>query len=227
MDRRKIEHEARLLQQEIWRNQHTLFPMGVPPPVGMLEPEIAAQVLGYRYELSDGLGAWGQGRDRFEIAGLLDQQRKLIAVSSKHPYSAMRFTGAHEIGHIALGHPGRVMHRDRPVFDLDTTGSRDPNERDADYFAACFLAPEKLIKSAFKARFVLLPLRPTDAVVFNLCKESAHALMRAGSASFAFAAALASSKRFNGVHFKSLVEEFGISVSAMAIRIAELELIRE
>lgn len=226
MDRLKIEHEARLLQQEIWRHRRTLFPMGVPPPQGMLEPETAAAVLDYQYVYSDGLGNWGQGRDRFEIAGMLDQQRRLIAVSNRYDYPSMRFTGAHEIGHIALGHPGRIMHRDRPVFDI-SRGSRDPDEQDADYFAACFLAPDKLVRSAFKARFLLTPLKLNDAVVFNLCKESSHALMRAGPASYAFAAAVAASRTFNGDQFKPLHEAFGISVSAMAIRIKELGLIEE
>lgn len=226
MERLKIEHEARLLQQEIWRHRESLFPLGVPPPQGMLEPEIAAAVLEYQYVYSDGLGNWGQGRDRFEIAGMLDQQRKLIAVSNKYDYPTMRFTGAHEIGHIALGHPGRVMHRDRPVFDI-SRGSRDPEEQDADYFAACFLAPEKLVREAFKARFVLMPLRLIDGVVFNLCKASSHALMRAGPGSFAFAAAVAASRTFNGDQFKPLHEAFGVSVSAMAIRIKELGLIQE
>lgn len=226
MERSKIEHEARLVQQEIWRHRESLFPLGVPPPQGMLEPETAAAVLGYQYVYSDGLGNWGQGRDLFEIAGMLDQQRKLIAVSNKYDYPAMRFTGAHEIGHVALGHPDRIMHRDRPVFDI-SRGSRDPKEQDADYFAACFLAPEKLVRSAFKARFLFTPLRPTDDVVFNLCRESQHALMRAGPGSYGFAAAVAASRTFNGGHFKPLHEVFGISVSAMAIRIQELGLIQE
>jgi hypothetical protein len=51
--------------------------------------------------------------------------------------------------------------------------------------------------------------------------------MRAGPDSMLFAATVASARRFNGRHFKSLGEEFNISVSAMAIRLRELGLIEE
>ena len=191
MDRNGIELKARELQVQIWRDRATLFPMGVPTPLGMLEPDIAVAVLGFSYQISEGLGRWGQGRDQFEIAGLLDQQRQLIAVSTKFEYPTMRFTGAHEVGHVALNHPHRVMHRDRPVFQIHTR-QRDTLEQEADYFAACFLAPEKLVVAAFKERFISGPRLPlTDTVAFHLCGESGHALMRAGPDSQQFAAAVA------------------------------------
>jgi IrrE N-terminal-like domain len=225
MDRAGIEQEARSLLAQIWRRSAELFPMGAPKPKGMLEPEIAAQALGFSYEISDGLGSWGQGQDRFEIAGLLDCQRHAIVVSNKFRYPTMRFTGAHEVGHLVLKHPGRVLHRDRPVFQIDG-GYRDPIEQEADYFAACFLAPAKLVDEAFQARFVSRPPLPlTDAVAFNLCGESSHALMRAGPASFKFASAVATAQSFNGRRFESLANLFGLSVGAMAIRLRELRLI--
>lgn len=227
MDRNRIELKARELQAQIWRDQATLFPMGVPTPLGMLEPNIAAEVLGLSYQLSEGLGSWGQGRDRFEIAGMLDRQRQLIVVSTKFDYPTMRFTGAHEVGHVALDHPHRVMHRDRPVFQMQMR-LRDALEQEADYFAACFLAPEKLVVAAFKVCFISSPPLPlTDAVAFHLCGESGHALMRAGPESQQFAAAVAGAKSFNGRHFTSLADTFGISVSAMAIRLRELKLIED
>lgn len=227
MDYGSIELKARELQAQIWREREILFPMGVPGPLGMLEPEVAAQVLDMSYHLSEGLGTWGQGRDRFEIAGMVDRQRQLIAVSTRFEYPVMRFTGAHEVGHVVLNHPHRVMHRDRPVFQIQQ-GLRDPLEQEGDYFAACFLAPARLVIEAFQARFVSGPPLPlTDAVAFHLCGESGHALMRAGPDSLKFAAAVAGAKSFNGRHFSSLAEVFRISVSAMAIRLRELRLIED
>jgi Zn-dependent peptidase ImmA (M78 family) len=227
MDRGIIELKARELQAQIWRERTKLFPMGAPTPLGMLEPENAAEVLGISYQLSEGLGTWGQGCDRFEIAGMLDRQRQIIAVSTKFEYPTMRFTGAHEVGHVALDHPHRIMHRDRPVFQIQG-GLRGTFEQEADYFAACFLAPSRLVIEAFHMRFISVPPLPlTDAVAFHLCGESCHALMRAGPESMMFAAAVAGAKSFNGRHFKSLAEIFGISVSAMAIRLRELKLIED
>jgi hypothetical protein len=227
MDRASIELKAWELQAQIWREKTRLFPMGAPTPLGMLEPEIAARVLGYSYDLYDGLSPWGQGRDHFEIAGMLDRQRRVIAVSTKFDYPTMRFTGAHEVGHVALDHRGRVMHRDRPVFRMDN-GWRDPVEQEADYFAACFLAPARLVTEAYQQRFILGPPLPlTDTVAFHLCGESAHALMGAGPGSLTFAAAVAGARSFNGRHFESLANLFCVSVSAMAIRLRELNLIED
>lgn len=227
MDRKKVESAARELQAEIWRDRVRLFPMGVPGPMGMLEPEVAACVLGYGYEMHEGLGTWGQGRDRFEIAGMVDRQRRFIGVSLRFPFAAMRFTGAHEVAHVALNHPNHVMHRDRPIFAIQGR-TRDPSEQEADYFAACFLAPARLVVDAYRARFKIGPPLPlTDAVAFNLCGESGHALMLAGPDSMKFAAAVAGAESFNGLRFKSLASVFGISVDAMAIRLRELNLIQD
>lgn len=227
MDRSRIEATARELQIAIWKDRALLYPMGVPKPKGMLEPDVAAHVLGYSYELVESLGTWGQGRDRFEIAGMVDRQRQIIGVSLKFPYSTMRFTGAHEIGHVALNHPNHVMHRDRPVFSIQAR-TRDHIEQEADYFAACFLAPAKMVVEEFRARFRIGPPLPlTDAVAFNLCGESGHALMLAGPDSMKFAAAVAGAESFNGLRFSSLAKFFGISVDAMAIRLRELKLIQD
>ena len=229
MDRRSIEIEARNLLGRIWRGQEELFPFGAPQPLHMLEPEIAVRLLdGYRLEYADGLGQWRRGGADFEIAGLLDQQRRLIRVSTKFAYPSMRFTAAHEIGHVVLRHTGHVIHRDRPVFELQSDGVRDPDEQAADYFAACLLAPARLLTDEFKKRIGIGPPLPlNDAVAFNLCGESAHALMRAGPDSLKFAAMVASTRRFNGRHFQSLAEMFNISVSAMAIRLRELHLVED
>ena len=138
MDRKKIEKEARLVQYEIWQKRDLLFPVGVPSPLAMFQPDIAARVLGLEYEYREQLGGFGYGRDRFEIAGMIDRPRSIIAVSMRFSYPVSRFTGAHEIGHYMM-HPSEVMHRDRPVFDIHDR-ARPPQEQEADYFAACFLA---------------------------------------------------------------------------------------
>ncbi len=226
MDRIKSEKQARLVQYEIWHNREALFPMGVPSPLAMFQPDIAARALGVEYEHREQLGRFGQRGDRFETAGMIDRTRGIIAVSTRFPYPAQRFTGAHEIGHFVM-HPDEIMHRDRPVFgSFDSV--RPPREQEAEYFAACFLAPKKLVEEEFAARFIKTPPLPlTDAVAWNLLGEAAHELFWARAGSLDFAAAVANARSFNGKRFTSLADHFGISVSAMAIRLQELGLVAD
>ena len=230
MDRRLIEDRAWDLLADMYRAKEELFPMGVPSPMHMLEPEHAARFLGYEVEYAQSLGRWSKGDANFEVAGLLDQQRKLIRVSTaaKFPYETQRFTLAHEIGHIVLEHPGHRIHRDRPAFNIESRSPREPYEQEADYFAACVLAPRRLVTEAYRKRFGIGPPLPlTDDVAFNLCAESAHALMRAGPESMKFPATVASTTHFNGRHFPSLASEFKLSVGAMAIRVREVGLVED
>ena len=227
MDYKSIELAARDVLGKIYRKEESIHP-GALHPMQMLEPEVVAEFLSLRLEYADGLGKWRSGNADFEIAGLLDQQRRLIRVSTKFPYEVQRFTAAHEIGHVVLNHPGTVIHRDRPAFNLSSEGGRDRTEREADYFAACLLAPRRLLIEEYQKRFLIGPPLPlNDDVAFNLCGESAHALMRAGRDSMKFALTVASARRFNGRDFRSLADTFNMSVSAMAIRLRELGLIEE
>lgn len=225
MDKIAIEKQARLVQYEIWSRRDALFPLGVPPPLVMFQPDLAAKVLGLQYEYREGLGCFGQRRDRFETAGMIDRRRGIIAVSTRFPYPTQRFTGAHEIGHYVM-HPGEVMHRDRPIYDI-TNYVRKPMEQEADYFAACFLAPKKLVEERFAAHFLKAPLPLNEDVAWNLLGEASHELLGPSAGSLDFAAAVAGAKTFNGKRFTSLAEYFGISVSAMAIRLQELGLLAE
>lgn len=135
----------------------------------------------------------------------------------------MRFTGAHEIGHYML-HPGEVFHRDRPISEVGSS-ARPQIEQDADYFAACSLASEKLIKEEFELRFSYMPLPLTDAVAYHLRGEKGQELMRANTGSLEFAAAVAGAHSFGGRRFTSLADRFGLSIKAMVIRLQELGLV--
>ncbi len=64
---------------------------------------------------------------------------------------------------------------------MDVRASLDPIEQEANYGSACLLAPQTLLTKEFAARFHIgPPLPPSDAVIFDLCGESGHALMRSG-----------------------------------------------
>lgn len=219
MDTARIEQEARRLQYEIWHKRGLLFPLGEPSPHAMLTPEIAARVLDVTYEVRDSIGG---------SAGLLDRRTDTIAVSRQFGYAAQRFTGAHEVGHYLL-HPftgDRVAHRDLPLNGGFSHG-RSPVEREADYFAACYLAPARLLQQAFQVRFGREPLHLDDLVAYHLVGARAQQLLRAPTGSLDFAAAVATAQKFDRKMFPALTEQFGMSVSAMAIRLRELRLVAD
>jgi Zn-dependent peptidase ImmA (M78 family) len=80
----------------------------------MLEPEIAAHVLGVNFEFHQELILLNRRSSKYEIAGLLDRQARKIAVAEQFPDETVRFTGAHEIGHWVL-HAIGVRHLSRFV----------------------------------------------------------------------------------------------------------------
>jgi len=228
MDKFKIEKAALDLQKRIWQQQKILWPHRLPQPIDMLDPVIAAKVLNINFEYHEELGAFGDRSGRFEIAGLLDRQVNKIAISKRFSLEIVRFTGAHEIGHWVL-HPGEVMHRDLPIEGLgNKVSNRRPEEREADYFAACFLMPRKLVTKTFQSTFrVKPPFVFDDTSAFNLCPDDPDSLLRPYDGSLDRALGLASAKSYGGEHFDSLAKQFRVSVKTMAIRLKELGLIQE
>ncbi|HUX63732.1 ImmA/IrrE family metallo-endopeptidase [Sulfuricella sp.] len=227
MDKLEIENIALSLQRRIWEQRTAIWPDQVPSPLGMLDPEIAAHVLGIQYEHWEELTPLAKQGKRVLIAGLLDRQARKIAVSDQFPDEIVRFTGAHEIGHWLL-HPGQVMHRDLPIKGLGETLSRMPQEKEADYFAACFLMPRKLVKMALETTFLVnAPFVLDDNAAFWLCPHDPDSLLRADVGSLDCALSLAAAKSYGGRHFNSLAKQFRVSVKTMAIRLKELELIQE
>lgn len=229
MNKSDIENKARHLQRDIWRERNRLWPHGTPKPIDMLDPEIAARILGINFECREELGRFGARGARFEIAGLLNREAGKIAVSKKFTPGEIRFTGAHEIGHWLL-HPGAVMHRDRPIKGLaaNETSGRPPQEKEADYFAACFLIPGRLLRKALEDTFLIkAPFVFDDASAFHLCPDDPDSLLRPEEGSLARPLSLASAEFWCGRHFNSLAKQFRVSVSTMAIRLNEVSLIRE
>jgi Zn-dependent peptidase ImmA (M78 family) len=222
----KIEREARRLQFEIWSQRAVLFEMGEPPLIQQFDPAVAARVCGLEYEYREHISAAGNATG-LEAAGQLDRGRGIISISTRFNFEVQRFTGAHEIGHFVLHDwvGERTIHRDRPVAN-GVNFQRPVPEQEADYFAACFLAPRKLVEREFVARFGRVPLTLTEDLAFHLQGDTAHLLMTAPTGSLDFAIALASAYSIDGRHFKSLARHFGLSTSAMAIRLRELGLVQ-
>jgi IrrE N-terminal-like domain len=223
MNRQQIEREAWKLQFEIWSERKLIWPNTQPPILAMFEPRIVADFLGFEYDIRERLGAIDSRHS--EAAGIIDLSRKIIAVSSQFSEEERRFTAAHEIGHAVLHSwiGERVVHRDRPIFEIGGEG-RAQVEREADYFAACLLAPKKLVVQEFERRFgTRKPLPMTETTVFHL--RASQQVFAAPRGSLMFGRAVATAESFDSPPFRSLCKHFGLSSSAMAIRLHECELI--
>ena len=229
MNRDKIEEAARRLQKEIWQYRDRLWSNAdLPPPHRLFTPEVASRVLAIDYRLVPGLGAFGDGHRRFEVAGAIDRQKNLIQISQQFDPRIQRFTGGHEIGHAHLHHDQIVMHRDRPISGLSAAGAARPlREREADYFSACYLAPRKVVREAFEARFgPIEQFRFGDDEAFGLCPSNPRSLTAASDDSLDWELSLASAIRYHGHFFESLADYFLLSVPTIAIRLREIGLRR-
>lgn len=213
----------------MWRDRYALWPGGVPDPIGILEPQIAAKALGVDFMEREELGGVGSRATPYEIAGLIDRQANQIAISKRFPTTTNRFTAAHELGHWILHPRDFVMHRDRPISGLrHDSQNRPPKEREADHFSACFLMPRRLVRSVLEATFsIQSPFIFDDNSAFWLGKDDPDALLRPIEGSLAQGLALASAESYGGgPRFISLAERFRVSVTTMAIRLEELNLIK-
>lgn len=224
MDRSIIEKVVDDLRREMWKQKALLWPGGNPQLIDLTEPEVAARLRGVRFQYFEELGLLEHGTRRYETAGLIDRRNGMIAVSMKFSFVERRFTGAHEIGHWLL-HPGLVMHRDRPLGLQARQLSRSAAEREADYFAACFLMPADRVIREFEARFYRVPFVFDENAAFFLNPQEPDSLLRPYVDSMGRALALAGATSY-GRPITPLTERFRVSRTAMAIRIEELGLIQ-
>lgn len=224
-----VEKEARQLLLNLWENKELVWPDRQVMPIDIPNPAKACDYLGIEYVELPTLNNQPfmfKGR-KMKTAGLIDRQANRIVVSTEYQQNTIRFTAAHELGHWLL-HPEEIMHRDRPISDGAASGySRSHTEKQADYFASCFLMPAKLVTDAFHARFLTTDKFIFDeATSFHLNQNEPDLLLRSEEGSLERELALASCKSYNNRYFPSLSEIFKVSNIAMAIRLKELNLIR-
>ncbi|WP_209005444.1 ImmA/IrrE family metallo-endopeptidase [Steroidobacter agaridevorans] len=222
--KRDLELIARTLHRLMWTHRERLLGAADVEPAQIVDPALALKALGYRVVEHESLGEHAAGKDTYEVAGLMDRDHGEVRVSRRFDPWSRNFTAAHELGH-ALLHTGSGLHRDRAP-DGSAARSRDPQEREADEFAAYFLLPEKLVREAFINRFLAAPFELTDATAFALTAEPLAQLKRKCRSERDLSRRLASAHSYNSRHFHSLDEKFGVSVEVMAIRLEELGLVR-
>lgn len=206
--RAEIEEIAREVQVTLWerRDEHATA-------VDVLDPSKALRLLGFEVLEDPLLGDVGVN---VGVAGLLDRDQSRVSISPRFPAELQRFTLAHELGHVVL-HQGTGLHRDRALRGSLVASPSNPEETEANIFAAAFLMPAKLVRAEFVKRFGTERFVLDDATAFALGDSSSSTLLPRR---------LARAEHFGGEHFVSLARHFRVSESAMAIRLAELELIR-
>lgn len=217
-----IEKAARQLAHAIYQQRDSLWLEGAPAdPVQLLDPEKAFYLLGYQYQEVDSLGEIKPG---LEVTGIIDKDNRIVTSSRRVSPLERNFTMAHELGH-AIMHHQSGLHRDRPI-DSGAAIKRDPIEKEADYFAACFLMPEKLVRSVFTQRFPDEVLNH-EGLHFLLNHHNDKKIEKQLKTTRGLSRALASLDRINGHAVLSLAQYFKVSVEALAIRLEQLGLMPE
>lgn len=127
------------------------------------------------------------------------KQAKIIFVNANLRTSRKHFTIAHELGHHYLGHP---LQNGAIICDSDSVfGKNKPEqEKEADYFAACFLMPENMVKQKRTEFFNHCP-KQTTLFPAEQQLEQQHQLQR------------------------YLSDYFEVSMEAMGYRLDELKLV--
>ena len=185
---------------------------------------LALRCIGFRSELVDSLGQYLWEGEYLEVAGTIDGSERTVQISRRFEAPVRKFTAAHELGH-ALLHDAQGLHRDRALDGTELGIPRDHTEWEADVFATYFLMPEKQIRTAFEHAFKAREFVLNEETAFALTAGDLETLRATCSDVRDLSRVLARTTQYDGVQFYSLVEQFGVSAEAMAIRLEELRLV--
>jgi Zn-dependent peptidase ImmA (M78 family) len=111
-----------------------------------------------------------------DVSGMLfrDGANAVIGVNATHAKTRQRFTIAHEIGHLDL-HEGRPMFVDRTVRidrrDANASLGLDPEEIEANSFAAALLMPEDMVLTAVTQSSTHLGAAGTEEIIRRLANR--------------------------------------------------------
>ncbi|MBN8714129.1 MAG: ImmA/IrrE family metallo-endopeptidase [Xanthomonadales bacterium] len=218
-----IEDRARFTQLELWNCRAKHWGTDQIDPLDALEPGVALRMNGFQIETVSTLGEMTSNGKLVQVAGLIHRGDRIVQIaSSRFSQVEQRFTAAHELGHAILHPNGALLHRDRPA---DTTGwQKDPTEREADFFAACFLMPGRQVHRWFRKFFLTDRFVLNDDTAFALCTKPLDSVLQRIRSHRDLSLTLARTISYNGQQFKSLSELFRVSPTAMACRLEELGL---
>jgi len=220
LNEKEIDKIVKEFQNWLWKNNINKIDL-----LEVIDPENALEKIGYHVFNKPSLGLFDDSDERFEIAGIINQEVNLVLISDKFPREVKTFTLAHELGHAILHRSHLVLHRDRGLaFGLEKN-SRSNLEWQADKFAAYFLMPENEVKKRFIKKYEISILVLDDNSAFFLSGKGLGEFKKKVLDLLGFARYISKNAYYNGISFNSLAEDFGVSTEAMAIRLVELELL--
>ena len=118
------------------------------------------------------------------------------------------------------------MHRDRALDGMAVAGKRSLQELQADKFATYFLMPSKLVMQAFQEIFGVNKFVINENNTFNLVKHSIPSKLKSECKDLrGLSLKLASTEKYIDESYISISSLFGVSVTAMARRLEELDLL--
>lgn len=233
----RVRAEAANLLNGLWRRRCQVWdpvPLN-PSDIFPLDVRLVVELgLGVRFEEPEEVPVAAvvpAGSVPVQTAGFIDRERHRVVVARKFQADYRRFTAAHEVGHWVL-HPEFKYHRDRPLKGGERlSASRSVEEREADAFAAELLMPGNYVRRFYVERFLnaIHASALDENVVFWLADSrpsGGHSPNFASLGRRYWALRAATCSAFNGHNFEPLTRRFGVSPTAVAIRLEELGLVR-
>ena len=165
----------------------------------------------------------GDGR----VAGYLNRPEKVIILTETLSPAVLHFTLGHELGHWFL-HPGKAYFRDFALSNPSTSEKRPVEEREADRFATLLTMPEKTVRNCYEelfgesgqlARDEDLPFWLSQSLRRDIDRDWLEA-----QNSNTRAKLVAELTIYRGRHRGALANHFGVSSTAMGLRLVELGL---
>lgn len=221
-----IENYATQLQLLAWKHRSTIWKKDTPDkPLEVIDAEILfRKVLGYGFFRLGGLGIQHGENSITEIAGVIDQQKRIVKISSEFSPQIEAFTVAHELGHAIL-HKQTILHRDIPFDGTGGVVGRNTEERQADKFASFFLMPSKPLRKIFEEYFSTSKFVINQDTAFQLIQDNPSKLRAISGDLRGLTRIIAKSESYANKSFRSIADVFKVSVETMAIRLEELELV--
>ena len=219
------------LQNTIWKNKDTFSDVTgvqISGAADITMPELGIKYLEYDYQTHEYMGQDMFGGQMVDVAGLIDHESKSVTIASKFPTTHRRFTAAHELGHLVL-HEMTGLHRDKPLSGGGDTRYKDYKEYEADKFATYYLMPARFVKHEFERRFGMSKAEYTQEFLyaiggFNFTIAEFHKRFPYTRDMAIF---FATTPAFNGENFTSMMDRFGVSATAMARRLEEVDLFQK
>jgi len=221
-----IENYATQLQLLAWKHREKIWRKDTPTdPIKILKPDIIFKsLLGYAFHKPSHLDQNDSQYGLSKMAGEINQETKIVLISSQFSEQIQNFTAAHELGHAML-HNQALLYRDLPIGDTGQTTKKATEEQQADKFASYFLMPGKQILEVFQEYFFTTQFVINQNTAFNLTQDNPSKLREKCRDLRGLSRKLARAKSYANHTFIPLAELFEVSVEAMAIRLEELGLV--